>query len=146
MSVGVFFGSAALGCLASFLRVKKLEKKRAREVLDRFKDKQIYGVSSNASFFGQESLSMTQIRGNGVLVLTENELFFQMWAPEKELGIKITDITGVEIPRTFLGKTKGKPLLKVLFKNEKGESDSAAWLVNKLSDWQTAMDKIAKTG
>ncbi|MFH1062197.1 MAG: hypothetical protein V1747_04835 [Candidatus Omnitrophota bacterium] len=144
--MGVFFGSAVIGCLASFLGVKKLEKKRAEEVLLKFKDKKIYGISSSANFFGQESLGMAQVRGNGVLVLTENELFFQMWAPRKELSIKNTDIREVKIPRTFLGKTKGKLLLNVLFKNKKGNVDSAAWLVNNLSDWQSAIDKIVKAG
>lgn len=142
--MGLFFGTSVIGYIASILGFKNLEKKRAAEVLVRFKDQRIFGVSSRANFFGQESLGKTQIRGNGILVLTENELFFQMWVPQKEWSIKLIKITGVENPRVFLGKTKGRSLLKVLFKNERNEADSAAWLVNKLSDWQTAMSRIVK--
>jgi hypothetical protein len=142
--MGVFFGSAAIGYLAGLFGLKTLEKKRAAEALNKFKEQRICGVSSNVNFFGQESLGVTQMRGNGVLVLTEHELFFQMWAPQKELRIKSAAIIGVENPKTFLGKTKFKPLLKVIFKNEKNEIDSAAWLVNKLYGWQSAIEKIVE--
>ncbi len=91
------------------------------------------------------SLGMAQMRGNGVLVLTDDELFFQMWAPKRELNISIGNITAVETPRTFLGKTKFKALLKIVFKDEKNQSDSAAWLVGNLSDWKTSIEKIIKS-
>lgn len=143
--MGVIFGSAVIGFFAGLFGLRKLEKKKAEKVLARFKDKQVYGVSSNVNFFGQQSLGAAQIRGNGVLILVEGQLFFQMWAPQKELSIKFADIKGVETPKLFLGKSKNKPLLKVLFKNEKRELDSAAWFVKKLSHWQAAIEKIAKT-
>ncbi|MBU1043087.1 MAG: hypothetical protein KJ915_01660 [Candidatus Omnitrophica bacterium] len=92
-------------------------------------------------FFGQESLGMAQIRGNGVLVLTDEELFFKMWAPAKELSIKLSDIIGLEMPKSFLSKTKFKPLLKIMFKNQKKQPDAAAWLVGNLSDWHKSIQK-----
>jgi hypothetical protein len=106
--------------------LKKLAGQKAQEVLKKFEGRKVYGVHSSANYFGQESLGMGQARGNGVLVLAEGELYFQMWAPKKEISIKFSDITGVETPKSHLGKTKGRKLLKVLFKNEQGQADSAA--------------------
>ncbi|MFH1093530.1 MAG: hypothetical protein V1739_05165 [Candidatus Omnitrophota bacterium] len=136
-----FFKQVVLS-IYGFFGFKGLEKKRATEVLDKFKDKKVYGQTSNANFFGQESLGAAKVRGNGVLVLAEGVLYFEMWVPGRELSIPFSSITGVETPKVFLGKTKGKALLKVCFKNQSGNADSAAWLLNNLTHWQSAIEKI----
>ncbi len=58
--------------------VKKLFQKRIVEILDKFKDKNIILSIKNANFFGQKSHKSTQIRGNGVLILTADDLYFEM--------------------------------------------------------------------
>ena len=51
--------------------------------MEKFKDEKVLGAFGSENFFGQESLGLGQIRGNGVLVLTEKELYFEMWHPKK---------------------------------------------------------------
>jgi len=116
--------------------------RRAHEVVSQFKEKKIHGVTSSANFFGQQSKGMGQVRGNGVLVLTEDELYFQLYAPKRELAISYAALRGVEVVESFLGKTKFRPLLKVDFVNEQGEADAVAWLVSNLDQWKTGLQKI----
>ena len=122
--------------------LKNLQAKRAQEVLDKYKDKKIIAVSSNANYFGRESKDITQIRGNGVLILMQEELCFEMWAPKKELRIPVSSFSGVETTQSHLGRSKFTPLLKVVFKNDEGQSDSAAWLVNNLDNWKQSIEKL----
>lgn len=116
--------------------------RRAHEVVSQFKGKTIHGVTSSANFFGQQSKGAAQARGNGVLVLVDDELYFQMWAPKRELRIPFTALRGVEQVKSFLGKTKFVPLLKVDFENDQGEADAAAWLVKDLPQWKSGLEKI----
>lgn len=137
-----FFGKI-LASLGNIFGIKDLEKKKSEEALEKFKGKKVYGHTSNANFFGRQSLGVAQIRGNGVLVLSEEVLYFKMWALDKELSIPLASITGVETPKIFLGRTKMRPLLKVNFKNKDGNDDAAAWLLKNLPHWQSAIEKIA---
>ncbi|MCG8431220.1 MAG: hypothetical protein MJA29_08600 [Candidatus Omnitrophica bacterium] len=129
--------------LVVFFAGKSLQLKRTKEVLDKFRGKKVYGVTSDANYFGRESEGRMQMRGNGVLVFTPEELYFEMWLPQEELRIPLSSITGVETPMRHLGKSKGRRLLKVHFRNEKGEKDSAAWIVNRLEKWKKALTDIS---
>ena len=115
--------------------LKNLQAKRLMEVTEKLKGKNILCITSNSNFFGLESVGMLQVRGNGVLVLTDEELLFSMWTPKKEISIPLKSIKKTEIVKSFLGKTKFRPLLKVVFQNEKNETDSAAWLVSNTNKW-----------
>lgn len=121
--------------------VKKLFQKRINEILAKFKDKFIIISTNNANFFGQQSLKSFQIRGNGVLVLTKKELYFEIWHPKKILQIPITAIIKIEITKSFLHKSVFRKLLKVVFQNQNGEEDAAAWWVSSLNDWVEMIEK-----
>jgi len=122
--------------------VRKLLQKRINEIMEKFKDKKILAEFSSANFFGQESKGSKQIRGNGVLVLTNKEFFFEMWHPKTILQIPISSIQRVETPKKHLGKTKFRSLLKVIFENDKRETDSAAWLINHLQQWKESIENL----
>ena len=122
--------------------IKRIKVKRTKEVLDRFRGQKILGATPSACFFGLESLGMMQVRGNGVLVLTENELYFQMWVPKKEFNIPIVSIVTIETTRTHCGKGSAFRLLKIVFKDEKGKTDSIAWVVKNLSNWKDTLERL----
>jgi hypothetical protein len=115
--------------------MSKLFKKRIAAIKEQFKDKETILESDNANFFGQQSKGHRQLRGNGVLILTTEEIFFEMWTPKKILEIKIKNVLNVNIVKSFLGKSKFRDLLKVEFHNEQGDHDAAAWLVFDLGKW-----------
>ncbi len=131
--------------ISLFSYIKFAQLKQTKAILKRFDGKKIYGVTSSANFFGQESKGMGQVRGNGVLVLLDGELYYEMLIPKKELRIPFESMIAVETPKFFLSKSKGRSLLKIVFKNEKDESDSAAWLVGNLSHWKSSIEKIIES-
>jgi len=110
-------------------------RKRSNEILAKLEGRETIRTFVGTNFFGQESLKLRQVRGNGVLVLTPEVLYFEMWVPRKVLQIPITDIIDIEVTKWHLKKTKNRDLLKVHFMNMSGEPDSAAWLVNNLDFW-----------
>jgi hypothetical protein len=121
-----------------------LFKKRIKEIFEPFKGVPMILSAQNANFFGQESKGLGQVRGNGSLLLTESELYFEMWAPKRILRIPKHMIKSVEnpAPRWHLKKTKNRPLLKVHFTNEQGQEDSAAWIVPELDHWIQILSEL----
>lgn len=117
---------------------KKVQKAKAR-IQAKLESKTFIFKEESANFFGQKSKGMSQVRGNGVLALSDGNLYFGMFMPEKELLIRCDRITGLRSEKSFLGKSKFTPLLIVSFKNDDGIEDEAAWLVK---DLQTCMDQI----
>ena len=122
--------------------VKKLFQRRINEILDKFKDKSIILSSDNANFFGQQSRKSTQVRGNGVLILSAEDLYFEMWITKKILQIPISSVLNIEITKSFLHKSAFRKLLKVVFTNQEGEEDAAAWWVTSLDKWTKELEKV----
>jgi hypothetical protein len=89
-------------------------------------------------FFGRASAGRGQIRGNGDLALTADELVFVMWVPRRTLRIPRPAIEAVDTPRGFLGKTSGARLLRVQWRD--GDAvDEAAWEVRDVDTWVAAL-------
>jgi len=124
--------------------LKKIFKKRINKILEKYQDENILITDEMSNFFGQESFSVWKVRGNGVLLLTDEKLFFEMWKPKKEVQIPIKSITKISNPKSHMHKTALQPLLKVWFKNESGEEDSAAWWVHELDKWNNVLNRLIK--
>ncbi len=122
--------------------VKKLFQKRISEIMDEFKDKNIILSTNDANFFGQQSRKSTQVRGNGVLILNAQELYFEMWRPKKILQIPISSVLKIEITKSFLHKSVFRKLLKVVFTNQEGEEDAVAWWVTSLEKWIEELESV----
>ncbi|MFX0021649.1 MAG: hypothetical protein ACFE9S_04935 [Candidatus Hermodarchaeota archaeon] len=122
--------------------LQKIFKKRINEIHEKFNNKNILLVDDISNFFGLESSGVWKVRGNGVLLLTEEELFFGMWKPKKELLISIKSIINISNPKSHMHKSVFRPLLKVTFTNVNGEIDSVAWFVRKLGDWNENLNQL----
>lgn len=118
--------------------------KRSKIILDKFEGRDIIRSSIGANFFGQESLKLKQVRGNGVLILTPRELYFEMWWPKRVYRISVDSILDIEVTKWHLKKTKGRDLLKVIFTNPLGETDSSAWLVRDLDLWTSEIYNLIR--
>lgn len=91
-----------------------------------------------AQFFGLESRGAVQMRGNGGLVLTRDELCFLPLVGDAALRIPRRAIRVVSEVRSHLGKTVGRPLLRVEYEGE-GGPDAVAWFVNDVSAWRAEL-------
>jgi hypothetical protein len=136
-------GTVALFVVMGAL-ARRLERRRGLEVLAGFRGREVLGMTSNANFFGRESLGGGQLRGNGVLVLTPETLYFEMWAPRRAHEIPVAAIRAVELRKSHLGKTRFRPLLHVTFTDEGGREDSSAWLLRDVETWRAALEKLAQ--
>ena len=90
---------------------------------------------ANVRGVGLESRGPGQIRGNGWLVLTPDELRFRQWVPQRETRIPLATVTSVETKRSWLGKTVGSALLCVRWRTSDGTEDAMAWNVPDLEAW-----------
>ena len=95
--------------------------------------------TENVRGFGLESRGRGQVRGNGWLVLTNEELRFRQWVPERDTTIPLQAVTAVETPRAWLGKTIGSKLLCVRWRTADGSHDAMAWAVSDLEEWLAAL-------
>ena len=108
--------------------LKSVFRQRREEVEHRFRGEEIIRQHNFAHFYGRESIGHFQAKGNGVLVMTADELYFLKALPKPEFRIPINSITAVSNPRSHLGKTNVAKLLRVDF-NSGGEKDAIAWMV-----------------
>lgn len=121
-----------------FVVLKNLARRKEAVMQQRFPNAR--RIDRAANFFGQESLGRTQMRGNGALVLTDTELIFEMWVSDKQFRVPLLNIQSIENPTSFLGKSRLTPLLKVVYRNEKGVTDAMAWQVSDLAGWVRLID------
>ncbi|MFX1278685.1 MAG: hypothetical protein ACFFA3_04660 [Promethearchaeota archaeon] len=87
-------------------------------------------------------MGLGRICGNGVLLLTKEVLFFCMWRPKKNILIPVESITDINNPKSHIHKSILRPLLKITFKNEKGESNSVTWFVQQLIQWNEILENL----
>ena len=94
--------------------------------------------SEHVRGLGLESRGPKQVRGNGRLVLTNDELRFRMFVPDRETRIPLAAVTSVGSERTWLGKWVGRRLLRVRWTTADGD-DAMAWEVRDLDGWIAAL-------
>lgn len=93
----------------------------------------------DALSLGVESAGKRQLRGNGTIALTEHELLFAQWVPNRLLRIRRASIDEVTTTRAHLGKTLGRKLLKVIWTPDAGGQDAIALWVKDLDGWIEAL-------
>ena len=129
---------------ALYIRLILIIKERTQEALNTLEGEKILLSEKSANFFGQKSAGMKQIRGNGFLALTDKQLYFKMWVPNKTFIIPLTSITGVQKVNSFLGKTLAKPLIKINFYRNTGLLDEIAFLVPEPEKWIFRINKLLR--
>lgn len=95
--------------------------------------------SANVNGLGLQSRGRGQVRGNGRLVLTPEELRFRQWVPQRETTIPLAAIISVGTERAWLGKWVGSKLLCVRWRTPDGSDDAMAWQVRDLDGWLAAL-------
>ena len=136
------FAIVAIGLFVLFAIIKKKRTEQISEVKEKFNVKDILFSDNSANFFGQKSNGISQVRGNGILLVTEHEIYFSLLMPRKEVCIPVKQIIAITSETSFLGKSKFKPLLVIQFKDRAGNLDSAAWLIRDLSSCTTTIHKL----
>jgi hypothetical protein len=95
--------------------------------------------SEHVRGLGLQSRDPAQVRGNGLLTLTGEELRFRMLVPDRETRIPLAAVTAVGSERTWLGKWVGRRLFRVRWRTPDGAEDAMAWEVRDLDAWIAAL-------
>jgi len=132
------------GLILIALWIRQIRKDAIAAIRRSTEGEEVYLVE-DCNFFGQQSAGYKQVRGNGILALTDKGIHFRMLIPSKELFVPLDSIKGISQPRSFLGKTKMRDLLRVDFVNAEGRDDAGAWLVPSLQWWSEAVEEL-RTG
>ncbi len=120
--------------LVIFLLQRLVRARLERRVFERFSDEQIIHKDLWANYFGRSQEGLSQIRGNGVLVLTDSALWFMLAIPRREIEIPLDTMTRVTTARSHLKKARLRPLLLVEFDTPQGP-DSIAWALHEPEAW-----------
>ena len=96
--------------------------------------------SAKVSGLGLQSRGRGQVRGNGWLVLTHEELRFRQWIPQRDTTIPLASVTSAGTERSWLGKWVGSTLLCVRWRISDGSEDAMAWQVPDLEGWLAALN------
>jgi hypothetical protein len=134
----------ALAALPGIL-VRRLGRSVLAEVLRTHPEHSISRIDPMANCFGVRSRGVRQVRGNGVLLVSADGLYFRMLAPKREIAIPLREITGFGTEKSFLRKSKGIPLLRVDYLSAEGP-ESAAWAVRDLDGWLSTLRSITGGG
>jgi len=120
--------------------MRKRFAQRLAEADEALEGENVLMKSVQASCFGVLSESKNQVRGDGILALTDKRLVFFMFSPKKTTSIPLDRITTVGTPASFLGKTLVSPLLEVRFKDDAGEDDSVGFWMKEVLSWKAALE------
>ena len=118
-----------------FVFLKRKQDEVEASFQKRFSGKKIQFMDKYALYVARQSDGYSHFRGNGYLVLTEDELYFERQLDRKIIIIPIGAIVRVERTRRLGGQSPGKMMLKVVFEKQDGEQDAIAWKVKKLDQW-----------
>ncbi len=140
----VILSLSAVNIVGFLFWLRKVFRQRREEVEKRFLHQKIMRQHHFAHFYGLESVGFFQMRGNGVLVMTADELYFLLALPRREFRIPLETITSVSNPWSHLGKSNFCKLLRVDFSNG-GKKDAIAWMVGRDVDaWTRAVEEARK--
>lgn len=106
-----------------------------RRVRQQFNGIPVKALSANAYFYGLERNWDSRWRGNGVLLLTEDMLYFRLWARNLDLSIPIERVKKVE-----LSYGKGlwflrRKCVKVVYQGIDDHLRAATWKAHKPQNW-----------
>ena len=135
--VGIVLGVAAI--IWFFVFLKKKQDELEANFQKRFAGKNIKHLDKHVVFRAQQSRGYSQAEGKGYLVLTDDELYFEMVLLSVILSIPVASIIKVEKTNRLLGVNPGRPMLKIEFDDGSRNNDAIALNVKELTAWMNAI-------
>ena len=126
-----------------FVHLKRKQDEIEANFQKRFANKKIRFLDKRALYIARESDGYSHFRGQGYLVLTEDELYFERQLVKKIIEIPTRSIVKVGKTRRLAGQGPGM-MLKVVFKTQDGGQDTVGWKVKELDRWIHEISLMAK--
>jgi hypothetical protein len=148
MKLALLIGGALLGLSLILvliqLAVSRWARRRAKLIQERhYADLDILRADPLANGLGRRSRGLSQLRGNGLLILTPEQLIFHPLVGGEPYAISLDSILAVEGPKVHLGKTRFRPLLALRYRSseEEVDEDLVAWDLRDREAWVEAIEK-----
>jgi hypothetical protein len=127
----VFFGIIGTVALIRYKDRKWIER--------RFSDRQIRAVSFGVNYFGLSSEPGSTRRSSGFLLLLSDRLFFRSRIKGLELDIPGDRIRNVTHGTSHKGRALHQSVIKIVFTDDTGQTDTAAFKVPYPPQWIDAI-------
>lgn len=138
--VGLAIGVVILvGIIIILSRMSRIRSECRETLAARYESKDIVYHDNLVHYLGMDSVQGKQIRGKGVLVLAQNELFFFRLHPRLELCIPLKKIKRIVNPTHFLDISSPTPLLQVNFLEDDGTLSSVAWKIRDITSFTESL-------
>lgn len=126
-----------------FVHLKKKQDEIEANFQKRFAGKKIRFMDKHALYIARESDGYSHFRGQGYLVLTEDELYFERQLVKKIIEIPIGSIVEVGKTKRLAGQGPGM-MLRVVFNSQDGQQDAVGWKVKELERWIHEISLVAR--
>ena len=123
---------------------------KANELVDKkFNSNEIILKDGMANNGGISSGGQCQCKGNGILLLTENVLFFIQYccgANEEGLEISLENVINIKTAKSWMGKRNMMDFLVIEYSDNHGNNDSIGIQVRDINSWINKLkEKTSKT-
>lgn len=98
----------------------------------------------NANFAGLTADPSVRLRGNGILAITREELYFKQWVTNREFRVPMRAIQSVELMSNFMGRWSFTPILKVNFTGAEGQAAAIGWHVRDAESVKQQIETLIK--
>jgi len=142
-----YIGILISGLLLFFTVVILFIRRYAIKLEEEYKSKQfateeILFIDNGANLFGIDTLNSLQLRGNGLLIITEDSLFFRLFFPKKEIKIEMKRVFNIEFIKSFKGKSILRLLTKIDYNNNEGSIDSIVLYIKEKKKLKETIENI----
>ena len=102
-------------------------------------------ATEHIRFRAIESSGYSQTQGMGYIALTEDFLYFELILLDLVVNVPVLQLQGAEFVFRLKGVSPAKKMLRIMFKNEKGEDDSIAINVKDMEAWKKTILNLCKS-
>jgi hypothetical protein len=134
----VLLAAVVVGGFFAFLWRKQRELERSIEEVTR--GRRVRFTDRHALYIARESDGYAHLRGTGVLLLTDDLLYFEQQLTRKAVSIPLSSITRVGETLRLGGQSTGRPMLRVEFRNAEGAEDAIGLRVRELERWKREIE------
>jgi|GEM_PF-3967022 len=141
--------SALVFCLAYFglfVTVRRRTVGEVQQVLARLSSRNVLNVSLRAQLlaFDSEDLGAARARGTrgqGALVLTDKEIYFDAPA-RRQWVLPLSTVTEAKLLTSSDGRLKKRPLLRVAYTEPDGRPEAVTWQVPNAEEWVSKLEEL----
>jgi len=139
----IYFVIAFVGIIAYIASMQRVE---SRRIVNKFSQGAVMFMSFGVNYFGLESEPGGPARSTGTLAFIKDGLYYRARHANRELFIPGGTITNIEIIDQHKGKPLHQKVVGIIFLNQEGKVDRAAFRIPHPARWVDAIKSRFMSG